>query len=221
MMKPSLPAYFSRIGFLGHARPDEATLINLHRLHAETIPFENLDVLLGRPIQLSTEALFDKLVASGRGGYCLEQNGLFAWVLQAIGFEIAPLTARVMLGEPEALTARTHSLLAVKIRHETWLADVGLGGKTLREPVRLAPHQAQETAGGVYRIEPHSAGDYTMEIQRANGAFAPLYRFDLRPSEPADFDMANFYLSHWEGSPFRRRLLVSRQLSTGGKLTLK
>jgi arylamine N-acetyltransferase len=83
-----LEAYFARIGYAGSRAPTLATLHALTAAHTQTIPFENLDVLLGRPIELGAEVVFDKLVRRGRGGYCFEQNGLFLQVLEAMGFRV-------------------------------------------------------------------------------------------------------------------------------------
>ena len=97
-----LNLYFERIGWDG-PRPPTPSLEVLHALtaaHTQAIPFENLDVLLGRGIQLGFDAVFDKLVRRRRGGYCFEQNGLFLHVLQALGFAATPLSARVRRDRP-------------------------------------------------------------------------------------------------------------------------
>ena len=73
-----LDAYFGRIGYEGEARASLATLSRLHALHAEAIPFENLAAFLGEEIPLDAASLQRKLVAEGRGGWCFEQNLLFA-----------------------------------------------------------------------------------------------------------------------------------------------
>lgn len=90
-----LDAYFARIGYRGLHSPTLAVLHQLVRAHVEAIPFENLDVLRQVPIELSADALEAKLVGQRRGGYCFEQNGLLLLVLEAMGFEVTPLSARV------------------------------------------------------------------------------------------------------------------------------
>src|SRR5688500_14486344 len=87
----NLPAYFDRIGFTGEVPATLATLTALHRAHATTIPFENIDVLLGRRIRLDLPGLEAKLVSARRGGYCFEQNGLFSAVLERLGFTLTRL----------------------------------------------------------------------------------------------------------------------------------
>ena len=93
------------------------------------IPFENLDVVLGRGIDLSDEAVDDKLIHRKRGGYCFEQNTLFMRVLLALGFDVTPISARVRIGRTrEETPARTHVFLRVPIDGVHYLADVGVGG---------------------------------------------------------------------------------------------
>ena len=142
-----LDAYFRRIGFAGPAGPDRATLEALHRLHPQAIAFENLDPLLGVPVRLDPAALESKLVRSGRGGYCYEQNLLFMHVLRALGFSVRGLGARVLWGAAaDAVTARAHMLLCVDLDGSRHIADVGFGGTTLTAPLRLDAEGAQRTA---------------------------------------------------------------------------
>ena len=107
--------------------PTLNTLQALHLAHATHIPFENLDVLWGRPSALDIDTLAAKLIDGRRGGYCFEQNALFAAVLEQIGFPMIRLAARVRLGAAR-IGPRTHMLLAVGIEGEKWLADVGSEG---------------------------------------------------------------------------------------------
>src|SRR5262245_9602863 len=107
-----LPAYLARIDYTGELRPTRAALEALHLAHLRHIPFENLDVLLGRPIRLDLDSLQAKLVGGGRGGYCFEQNTLFAEALERVGFRVKRLAARVRFGAAHILP-RTHMLLEV------------------------------------------------------------------------------------------------------------
>src|SRR6185369_9612361 len=130
-------AYLARIGYSGPRVPTLPVLHALTAAHTQTIPFENLDVLLGRPIDLQPDAIFDKLVRRRRGGYCFEQNGLFLHALEALGFRVRPLSARVRLDRPRDYTPpRTHMFLRVEIAGESWLTDVGVGGLSLTSALR-------------------------------------------------------------------------------------
>ena len=131
-----LDAYLARIGYRERLDPTVETLRGLHFAHATQIPFENLDILLGRSIVLDLESLQKKLVERRRGGYCFEQNTLFAAVLESLGFAVTRLAARVRFGAT-SIRPRSHMLLSVEIDGEPWLADVGFGGEGLLHPVPL------------------------------------------------------------------------------------
>lgn len=128
-------SYLTRIGFAGRPRPDFDTLRLLQRGHLQCIPFENLDVQLGRPVTLDPEAAFSKLVTSRRGGWCYEMNGLFLRVLERIGFRAVPLTGAVMRRERGSAAIGNHLLLSVQL-DQTYVVDVGLGDGPI-EPIPL------------------------------------------------------------------------------------
>lgn len=117
-MTPFLTAYFARIGWSDSASVDIETLKALHLLHNGAIPFENLDVLLPREMQLDDLSLEEKLVTARRGGYCFEQNGVFERALREIGFNVRSLLGRVVLANPSTLPPRTHRLLLVELQGE-------------------------------------------------------------------------------------------------------
>src|SRR6187399_2797197 len=149
----NLAAYFQRIGYRGRYHPDLALLSALTLAHARSIPFENLDVLLGRPIALEPDALFEKLVVQRRGGYCFEQNGLFLEVLRELGFQVTPISARVRLQRPrDFIPPRTHMFLRVELDGASWLADVGVGGLSPTCALRLDTAEEQATPHEPRRI---------------------------------------------------------------------
>ncbi len=134
-MTVDLDAYFRRIGFSGARTPTRATLDALCLAHVKAIPFENLDVLLGRGIDLSDEAIHRKIVHGGRGGYCFEQNTLFFRVLTALGFDTHLVSARVRLQRPRDFTPpRTHVFNVVTLGGERLVADVRVALTRLRLP---------------------------------------------------------------------------------------
>src|SRR5262249_30167187 len=128
-----LDAYLSRIGYAGPREPTADVLRDVHFAHACSVPFENLDIQLGRPILLDLPSVQDKLVRRKRGGYCFEQNTLLAAVLELLGFEVTAFAARVRLGAA-SLLPRTHMVLRVRAGAEYFLADVGFGAETILSP---------------------------------------------------------------------------------------
>ena len=202
-----LEAYLQRIGYSGGLDPTIETLTALHRAHALSIPFENLDILLGRPIRLDLASLQAKLVHDRRGGYCFEQNALFAAVLEHLGFAVTGLAARVSMGE-ERTTPRTHMVLAVDIGETRWLADVGFGGDTLLDPISFDDDAPVQQGAWAFRL----ADDGDLRILwglRADG-WLDLYSFTLEPQLPVDYEVANHYTSTWPRSPFVTKIIAQR-----------
>ena len=201
-------AYVARIGFEGTPAPDLDTLRRLHVAHLGRIPFENLDVRLGRPVSLDLEALQTKLVASHRGGYCFEQNTLFAAALRAIGFTVETLEARVRPPGSVTPTPRTHMLLRTVVDRHPWLADVGFGGDGPLLPVPL-DGEPSEQPDGQYRVVQEPDGTHVLRLLR-DGSSRDLYAFGLVPALPLDFEVANHFTSTHPRSPFVRTLTVQR-----------
>jgi N-hydroxyarylamine O-acetyltransferase len=201
-----LAAYFARIGY--SARPDAslATLRQLHLAHAISIPFENLDVMLRRPIRLDLASLQEKLVRERRGGYCFEQNLLFAAVLRQLGFSVTLLQARVRFGTQRVIP-RTHVALAVEIAGVPWLADLGFGSYGLLEPLPLQPGEFQQFSWP-YRLVREA--DQWALCAPVGGVWQDLYVFSLEPQLAVDFEPANHYVSTHPDSRFVRVLTVQR-----------
>jgi N-hydroxyarylamine O-acetyltransferase len=204
-----LARYLDRIGHVGQVHPTLATLQRLHLRHVQAIPFENLNPLLRRPVRLDVEAVQEKLVLGGRGGYCFEQNLLFSRVLEAVGFRITPLAARVLWNRPETPVApRSHMLLRVEVEGDPYIADVGFGGLTLTAPLRLVAGIEQETPHEPFRLA-RSGDDFTLQAKVA-GAWRALYRFDLQRQHLADYEVSNYFLTTHPSSQFIARLIAAR-----------
>jgi N-hydroxyarylamine O-acetyltransferase len=205
----NLDAYFLRIGYDGPRAPAHSVLEALHLAHATHIPFENLDILLGRPIRLDLASLEEKLVVGWRGGYCFEHNTLFAAVLEALGFQVTRLAARVKLGTTRMLP-RTHMLLRVDLEGHAWLADVGFGAEGLLKPLAFRSGEAAQQFAWTYRVV-QEAGWWTLQGNRGED-WQDFYTFTLEPHYPIDFEMANHYTSTHPESRFVQTLTA--QLST-------
>jgi N-hydroxyarylamine O-acetyltransferase len=204
-----LDAYFQRIGYAGSREPTLETLRALHARHPLAIPFENLDTLRRRPVRLDLESLQGKLVTARRGGYCFEQNLLFAHVLAALGFQVASLAARVLWDQPVVQRARTHMLLFVELGEGGYLCDVGFGGFTMTAPLRLEPGVEQGAPNEVFRLL-RDGREFLSQV-RVRGEWRTLYRFDLQRQLQADIEVLNFWVSEHPDSPFLTRLMAARR----------
>ncbi len=208
IMAFDLHAYFERIGYGGPARADEAVLRAVHEAQAAAIPFENIDVLLGRQLDLSPEGIARKLVTAKRGGYCYEQNLLLLAALRAIGFEVTALAARVRMGYGGP-RPRTHALLRVKAGGADWIADTGFGLSGLLEPVPLRAGAEVSLPLVSFRVVDED-GLFLMQARKDGGDWENLYVFSLEPQQEVDFVMANHFTATWPRSPFIRSLIVGR-----------
>jgi N-hydroxyarylamine O-acetyltransferase len=202
-----LQAYAARIEYGGEFTPTLATLRDLHLAHATHIPFENLDILLGRPIRLDLDSIRAKLIDARRGGYCFEQNALFAAVLETIGFRVTRLAARVRMGATE-VRPRSHMSLAVDVQGERWLADVGFGGEGLLLPVRLDSSEPNRHFAWQYRVV-LDGGLYVLQSLRPEG-WLDLYSFTLEEQHAVDYEVSNYFTSTYPSSPFVNKLVVQR-----------
>ncbi|MHB0776029.1 arylamine N-acetyltransferase family protein [Halomonas sp. WWR20] len=204
-----LGAYCARIGYTGDLSPTLETLRSLQAHHVAAIPFENLDVLLGREIELTPQAIDTKLIVDRRGGYCFEQNSLFKRMLEAIGFEVVGLLARVQwMSAPESPPSpRTHMALRVIVGGRPWLADVGFGGNVPAAPLAMDTDLSQPTPHGIYRLVPI---EEELQLQiRLERAWAPLYQLSLQPQLAVDYELPNWYTSTHPSSHFRHQLSVA------------
>jgi len=197
-----LPAYLRRIGYAGDLSPSRTTLDALHRAHATSIPFENLDILLGVPIRLDLASLQAKLVTGRRGGYCFEQNALFASALERLGFTVTRLAARVRYRTDRVLP-RTHMTLRVDLDGTRLLADVGFGADGLVLPVPLDGTESRQFAW-TYRVVDEDGAQLLQS--RRDERWEPLYAFTHEPQLPVDYEIANHYTSTHPASRFTQML---------------
>jgi N-hydroxyarylamine O-acetyltransferase len=214
-----LEAYFTRIGYAGPRTPTVDVLHAITRAHTTNIPFENLDVLLGRPIDLNPEALFEKLVVNRRGGYCFEQNGLLLAVLTGLGWQVAPLSARVRIDRPrDYVPPRTHVFLRVELNGESWLTDVGVGGLSLTKALRLGTEDQQETPHEPRRVV--REGGRLFHQAKLGDVWSDVSEFTLEEMPLIDRELANWFTSAHPASHFRNRLIAARALPDGARLAL-
>jgi len=202
-------AYLARIGYSGPRDVSLETLRGVHRAHLYSVPFENLDVVLKRPIKLDPASLMQKMVADRRGGYCFESNALFMYALQALGFAVTALQARVLWERTDpALPPRSHMLLMIDLEEGLFLADVAFGGQTPPQPLSFAVGMEQATTHEPYRLRRTADGELELEALMA-GRWGVLYRFTLHPQQPVDFEQANWFVSTHPESFFANNLIAA------------
>lgn len=204
-----LDAYFQRIGYDGDRAPTLSTLEAIHYRHAVSIPFENLNPLLKRPVPIDPASLERKLVRESRGGYCYEHNLLLKSVLEQLGFQVVGLAACVVWNLPEGVrTARTHCLLRVDLKEGPYLADVGFGGQTLTGPLRLEADVEQATPHEPFRLV-RDGSEFVMQ-SLVREEWRSLYRFPNEDQRMIDYEVGNWYVSTHPASIFVNGLMAAR-----------
>jgi N-hydroxyarylamine O-acetyltransferase len=212
--------YLERIGYDGPREPSVEALHALTAAHTKSIPFENIDVLLERPILLEPEALYSKLVVTRRGGYCFEQNGLFMEMLSRLGFQVRPLSAGVRLAKPDRSmpVGYTHLILEVRIGGEAWITDVGVGSTSLTCALRWTADTEQPTPHETRRLV--QEGDKWFHQILRGKKWVDIYEFTGATMPRVERTIANWYTSTHPDSTFRHNLSVALAGSEGRRTTL-
>jgi N-hydroxyarylamine O-acetyltransferase len=218
-----LSAYLARLDLPAPPAPDEAALLRMQRAHRLAIPFENLDVPLGRGIAIDGASVFAKLIGARRGGFCFEHNRLFGDALDALGFAQRPLLARVWLGatEPPPLT---HTLSLVTVAGQDWIADAGFGG-SYAPPLPLVDGMEGDAPDGArFRLEALVDGGWmlwregpsaTTDGRGAGPGWQRQYSFTLAEVFPADLAMGSHWAATAPGTRFTAHRIVSIVLPHG------
>ncbi|WP_410599389.1 arylamine N-acetyltransferase family protein [Amycolatopsis sp. lyj-90] len=210
----TLDAFLDRLEYREPVRPDLATLRNLHRAWRLRIPYENLDIQLGRPILLTPDALLDKFTRRGRGGLCYEMNGALALLLRAAGFTVTIVEAAVQRATRGDGQWGNHIALLIDVDGERWLADTGIGDAFLEPlPLREGTHWQGKLP---YRMERLDTGTWRVH-HHPNGTIASC-DFRTTPRELAEF--ADRALTRDPASPFAR-VLVAQHHRDGHELALR
>lgn len=202
-----LRAYLQRIRLSAPLPVSRESLAVITEAHVASIPFENLDILLGRPIALDVVSLMRKLVNDRRGGYCFEHNTLLWAVLMRMGYEVTPLAGRVV-SDSGAPRPRTHMLLGVELPEGWFIVDVGFGGDGLLHPIPLQSDKPMQVGIARHRFR-RDGGLWTLQADNGR-AWSDLYSFELTPQLAVDYMVANHFTSTHPSSPFVANLTAQR-----------
>lgn len=225
-MNTMVTAYLNRLGLSRsdvQASQGLAALTKLTRAQLDVIPFENVEPLTGTIPSIDPESLCKKLLVDGRGGYCFELNGLLYLMLRELGFKVQRTVTYIMINRPnDSPGPRAHMIMFVTVDEGEFIADVGMGGFCVRDPIRFVPdvEQKDEGTGDIHRIlsspivghivqrkmpasEDAVVPSSRPQVAPADSAWFNLYAFlDNKPALQADFDMGNQHTSSYARSPF-------------------
>lgn len=211
-----LDGYLARIGWTGPREVTYRTMAGVLRAHMTHIPFENLDVLLGRGIRIDRDSVYAKLVAAHRGGYCFEHGTLLQSALVDLGFNPLVHTARVILLRPRSEAPQTHMFLTVRLGDERYVLDPGFGGHGPLVPVPVQGTEVRDNRDVHCMVQ--RGDEWVLEAQ-IDGKMTPLWSSMLEPAEPVDFVMANHFVSTFPASPFVTNLML-RAITDKGRVSV-
>lgn len=203
--------------------PDRETLFRLQRAFLQAVPYENLDILAGRPLSLAEDALYDKIVTRRRGGYCFEINGFFAVLLRSMGYTVTEYLARYLRGET-AIPMRRHRVLRVTANDgSAWIADAGIGQESFRVPLPWGDTETEVNDGfRVYRLRKREFYGWVIEdtplmedTTVGEAVFRPFYSFTEEPQLPIDYEMPSFWCEKHPDSPFTKAPMLAIKTETG------
>jgi N-hydroxyarylamine O-acetyltransferase len=212
----NVPAYLHRIRYEGPTELTPETLRILHRSHLKTVPFENLDISLSRPIVLDEDMLVHKIVEEHRGGFCYELNGASAALLRALGFQVTLLSGRVARENGSYSPEFDHLALRIDLE-QSWLADVGFGDSFL-DPLLLKPDIEQKQDVGIFRIV-ERRGSLAVERKQPDTSWKTEYLFTLTPRKLQDFTAMCHFRQTSPDSHFTQKRICSLAVPNG-RITL-
>ena len=206
--------YLKRVGM----RPEDVShtyefLKALQQNHICTVPYENLDILNEIPIDLSKEALFDKIVTRHRGGYCFELNGAIAHLVQALGFATKCYFARFLKGEAE-IPVRRHRVVVTECEGVRYVVEVGIGIEAPRDPLLLKESIEQVCSNGTFKFKRDSFLGWVL-CEKIEDEWMPYYAFTEEEQLDIDFIQPSFYCEKHPDSPFNKSPMVAMKTPNG------
>ena len=208
-----LNQYLERIAYAGTLEPNLETLRAIHRAHLMAIPYENLDIHLGRNLSLEVRDAYQRIVLNHRGGWCFEMNGLLAWALSQMGFEVQLLSGSVNRTDLNGPSYGDHLVLLVTLEGRQYVADVGFGDGFL-EPLPLK-EGGMVQRGFEYRLErAQTSPDHWVMHNHPRGG-ATTYDFTLEPHRIEDFTARCAWLQTAPESGFVRTTVCQKPTDDG------
>ena len=208
--------YLERIGM----RPENVShtyefLKALQQNHICSVPYENLDILNDKPIELSGEALFEKIVTKHRGGYCFELNGAVAHLLCELGFATKCYFARFLKGEAE-IPVRRHRVVVTECQGKRYVVEVGIGIEAPRAPLALEEGTLQECSNGIFKFSRDSFLGWVLQ-EKVGENWEPYYSFTEEEQLDIDFIQPSFYCEKHPESIFNKGNIIAIKTETGRK----
>ena len=207
--------YLKRIGLsAGNVRANDLMTLSLLQLrHVTSVPYENIDLFMDKPLSLNLNDIFDKIVTRGRGGYCFELNALYSWLLTQLGYSVKNYFARFLRNET-TIPVRRHRVLVVNVNGKDYFTDVGIGSVAPRFPLALEEDTEQVQGNEKYRFTRDETLGWVLHEWR-NESWQPYLSFTLDEALEIDFVQPSFYCQYHPDSPFNKHYIVAIKTPLG------
>ena len=211
-----LSRVFERIGleYDPAAKPAPALLSAVQLAMATHVPYENLDILAGKPLSLDYGDLYDKIVLRRRGGYCFELNGFLGEVLRSLGYGVTEYMARYLRGETGIPMRRHRVIIATDCAGGRWICDAGIGQSAFRLPLPFEEGAVSEQFGETYRVDKAPFFGWVISDLH-HGAWRRFYSFTEEPQLNIDYEMPSFWCEKSPDSPFTSAPILSIKTEEG------
>lgn len=207
-LSSSLQNYLSDLGLVVPETPSVEFVQALQAEHVARYSFNSLAVVLGEDISLDVEAISEKIVTCGMGGYCFEHNKLTYELLKALGYDVQLKLARVLNNNLEREAGRTHRVTLLTLEGVSYLVDTGFGGNGPIAPLRLDINTDQTAGLDRYRLLAKGKGEYDLQVIKDADYFT-LYRFDNAAYSDGDCELGHFYSHKNPHAVFLKNLMVT------------
>ncbi len=214
----NIQGYLQRIGIASIGVPNLQSLNLLQQQHLLYIPFENLDIHLGKEIELDYDKIYKKVVLHRRGGFCYELNGLFYLLLKDLGFQAKRISARVLGSSGKLGQEYDHLAIIVTLDSQDWLVDVGFG-KFSFQPLKLVLNEEQIDQRGAYKIKIYDDKYQAVYIKSTGGDWKLAYIFTQKERSLSEFEGMVHYHQTSPKSNFTKRKLCTKP-NLDGRITL-
>jgi len=197
-------------------RPTKELLFSIQYQFTQTVPYENIDILMGIPLSLEENDLYDKIVTRHRGGYCFEINGFLGMLLRSIGYEVTDYMARYLRGET-TIPMRRHRVLLVTCEDGAkYICDAGIGQSAFRYPLPFIEGMEDAQCGEIYRLDRDDFYGWVISDWH-RGAWRRFYGFTEEPQLNIDYVMPSFWCERHPDSPFTSAYMLSIKTPDGRK----
>lgn len=200
--------YLYRLDILGEVDPSLETLQRLQYQHLIHIPYENLDSMKKMITSLNHEELFNKIIEGNRGGICFELNGLYAWLLEGLGYQVKNHAAR-FIAKQEPVQMRRHRVMTVTIGGDRYLTDVGVNQESPRQPLLLEADLVQSDGVGEYKLTKDRLWGWLLWQKLPGHDWKRIYGFTEEPQLDIDYVMPCVFCDLHPLSPINKFYKIS------------